>query len=157
METDENHMMRAIGLARHGMHRGDGGPFGAVIVKDESVIGEGWNQVLSTRDPTAHGEIMAIRDACLRSGSHVLDGCEIFTTGEPCPMCLGAIQWARIRVIHHGFGVADAALAGFDDREFHRQMSLPADARSIPSRESCRVEALELLSEYIAIPNHQIY
>jgi tRNA(Arg) A34 adenosine deaminase TadA len=157
MEPASAHMMRAIELARIGMRRGDGGPFGAVVVKDGTIIGEGWNRVLSTNDPTAHGEIMAIRDACARSGSHVLDHCEIFTTGEPCPMCLGAIHWARIRAIHHGFGVADAALAGFDDREFHRQMALPAAGRSIPSNEICRAEALDLLHEFIAIPNHRIY
>jgi guanine deaminase len=157
MEPAEAHMMRAIELARSGMRRGDGGPFGAVVVRDGAVIGEGWNRVLSTHDPTAHGEIMAIRDACARIGTHVLEGCEIFTTGEPCPMCLGAIQWARIRAIHHGFGTADAAKAGFDDREFHRQMALPAAGRFIVSHELCRAEALDLLDEFIAIPGHRIY
>ena len=157
MDHDKSHMMRAIDLARQGMRRGDGGPFGAVVVKDGEVIGEGWNRVLATHDPTAHGEITAIRDACSRLGSHSLEGCEIFTTGEPCPMCLGAIQWARIRAIRHGFGVADAAVAGFDDREFHRQMAMPPAERAIPSTEFCRAEAMELLREYLSIPGRQIY
>ena len=150
-------MLRAIELARRGMHNGDGGPFGAVVVKDGEVIGEGWNRVLATHDPTAHGEIMAIRDACARIGSHSLEDCEIFTTGEPCPMCLGAIHWARIRAIHFGFGIEEAAQAGFDDREFHRQMTLPPEQRAIPSRALCRHESLELLREYMAIPDRRIY
>ncbi|HSP41611.1 MAG TPA: nucleoside deaminase [Luteolibacter sp.] len=157
MDTEESHMMRAIELARRGMHRGDGGPFGAVVVRDGEIIGEGWNQVLASNDPTAHGEILAIRDACARIGSFSLDGCEIFTTGEPCPMCLGAIHWARIRAIRHGFGVADAAVAGFDDREFHHQMTLPPSERAIPSTELCRGEAMELLREYMAMPDRRIY
>lgn len=157
MDTDESHMMRAIELARQGMHRGEGGPFGAVVVRDGEIIGEGWNRVLATNDPTAHGEIMAIRAACARLGSFSLDGCGIFTTGEPCPMCLGAIQWARIRTIRHGFGMADAAVAGFDDREFHRQMTLPAGERAIPSSELCRDEALKLLREYMVIPGRRGY
>jgi tRNA(Arg) A34 adenosine deaminase TadA len=157
METGESHMMRAIELARRGMHHGDGGPFGAVVVRDDEIIGEGWNRVLATNDPTAHGEIMAIRDASARIGSFSLDGCEIYTTGEPCPMCLGAIHWARIRTIRHGFDIADAALAGFDDREFHRQMSLPPSERAIPSTELCRSEAIELLREYMAMPDRRIY
>lgn len=157
MSPDERHMMRAIELARRGMHQGDGGPFGAVVVKDNEVIGEGWNRVLATHDPTAHGEIIAIRDACSRIGSHSLEDCEIFTTGEPCPMCLGAIHWARIRAIRFGFGVADAALAGFDDREFHRQMSLPPEQRTISSSVMCRSEAMDLLHEYMTIPDRQIY
>lgn len=150
-------MMRAIELARQGMRRGDGGPFGAVIVRDGEIIGEGWNRVLATNDPTAHAEIMAIRAACDRLGSFSLDGCDIHTTGEPCPMCLGAIQWARLGAIHHGFRVEEAAEAGFDDREFFRQMTLLKDERSIPSRESCRAEALELLREYAQLPGKRIY
>lgn len=157
MNSDESHMIRAIELARQGMWRGDGGPFGAVVVRHGEIIGEGWNRVLATNDPTAHGEMMAIRDACARIGSFSLDGCEIITTGEPCPMCLGAIHWARIRAIHHGFRVADAAMAGFDDREFHRQMALPPSERAIPSTELCRAEAMELLRDYMAIPDRRIY
>jgi tRNA(Arg) A34 adenosine deaminase TadA len=150
-------MMRAIELARQGMRRGDGGPFGAVVVRDGEIIGEGWNQVLSGNDPTAHGEIVAIRAACARLGSFSLEGCEIHTTGEPCPMCLGAIQWARIGAIYQGFGMEDAARIGFDDREFHRQMKLPSDQRAIPTRGICRKEALELLREYAEMPDKMPY
>lgn len=150
-------MMRAIELARAGMRRGDGGPFAAVVVRDGEIIGEGWNQVLSGNDPTSHGEIVAIRDACARLGTFSLEGCEIHTTGEPCPMCLGAIQWARIGAIHYGFRMEDAEQIGFDDREFHRQMCLPAEQRTIPARELCRSEALELISEYAEMPAKRPY
>ncbi len=150
-------MMRAIELARQGMRCGDGGPFGAVVVRDGEIIGEGWNRVLATNDPTAHGEITAIRAACARLGSFSLEGCEIHTTGEPCPMCLGAIHWARLGAIYHGFRVEDAAEVGFDDREFFRQMVLPPEQRMIPSRESCRAEAMELIREYAQLPGRRIY
>jgi guanine deaminase len=157
MTENETFMMRAMELARQGMRRGDGGPFAAVVVRDGEIIGEGWNQVLSGNDPTAHGEIVAIRAACARLGSFSLEGCEIHTTGEPCPMCLGAIQWARISAIYHGFRVEDAERIGFDDREFHRQMKLPPDQRSVPAREICRKEALELILEYAEMPATKRY
>ncbi len=149
--------MRAIELARHGMKRGDGGPFGALVARDGGIVGEGWNRVLSTRDPTAHGEVTAIRDACKRLGTFDLGGCDIFTTGEPCPMCLGAIQWARIASIRYGFSNEDAADIGFDDREFHRQMCLPRDERRIPSASLCRDEALRLATDYAEMPGRRIY
>ena len=150
-------MERAIELARAGMRRGDGGPFGAVIVRDGEIIGEGWNQVLRNNDPTAHAEITAIRDACAKLGSFSLTGCDIFTTGEPCPMCLGAILWARIGAVVHGFSIMDAARAGIDDREFHRQLALPAEQRDIPTRRACIAENLQLLDEYIALPGRRPY
>ena len=155
--NSESHMMRAIELAREGMLRGDGGPFGAVVVKDDRIIGEGWNRVIATHDPTAHGEITAIRDACVRLGDHSLEGCEIFTTGQPCPMCLGAIYWARIRRISYGFRIEDAAALGFDDVDFFRQMALPPEHRRVPSREICRSEALELARRYAEIPEKRHY
>ncbi|RPJ34931.1 MAG: nucleoside deaminase [Verrucomicrobiaceae bacterium] len=157
MPNRDEFMMRAIELARQGMRCGDGGPFGAVVVRDGEIIGEGWNRVLATNDPTAHGEITAIRAACARLGSFSLEGCEIHTTGEPCPMCLGAIHWARLGAIYHGFRVEDAAEVGFDDREFFRQMVLPPEQRMIPSRESCRAEAMELIREYAQLPGRRIY
>jgi len=150
-------MHRAIELAREGMQEGNGGPFGAVIVKDNQIVGEGWNQVLSGPDCTAHGEMMAIRDACARLGTHKLDGCEIFTTGEPCPMCLGAIYWAHIERIYFGFSVVDAASVGFDDVNFHHEMLKPSGKRSIPSNQICMDEALKLLMNYDAMPNHKLY
>ena len=148
METPESFMGRAIELARDGMRRGHGGPFGAVIVRDGSIIGEGWNQVVASKDPTAHGEITAIRDACRRIASFSLDGCDIYTTGQPCPMCLGAIYWARIRSIYYGFRIEDAAAIGFDDSEFFRQLALPLESRAVPARPLCHEQALELAREY---------
>ena len=150
-------MMRAIELARQGMERGDGGPFGAVVVRGGEIVGEGWNRVLSTNDPTAHGEVTAIRDACSRAGTFALDGCLIYTTGEPCPMCLGAIYWARIKAIRFGFGIEDAADIGFDDCAFYRQFSLPPGERDVPATSLCRDEALKLATDYIAMPGRRVY
>lgn len=150
-------MRRAIELARNGMKAGDGGPFGAVVVRGGEIIGEGWNRVLATNDPTAHGEVVAIRDACVKTGSRSLEGCVIHTTGQPCPMCLGAIHWARISSIRYGFDIADAARLGFDDREFFRQYTIPAAERSIPEIQLARDEALALAEEYLAMPGRQPY
>ena len=147
--------MRAVELAREGMQRGDGGPFGAVIVRGGVIVGEGWNQVLSRNDPTAHGEVMAIRDACARLGTFALPDCEIYTTGQPCPMCLGAIYWARLRAIRFGFGIDEAAALGFDDREFFAQMALPAGRRRVPESRLCSEAALELVREYAALPGRR--
>lgn len=157
MRNPDVFMNRAIELARGGIARGDGGPFGAVVVRDREIIGEGWNRVVSSNDPTAHGEITAIRDACSRLGTFSLEGCEIHTTGQPCPMCFGAIHWARIGRIHYGFRIEDAAEIGFDDREFFREIALPPEKRRIPSVESCRAEAMELLREYARMPGKQPY
>jgi tRNA(Arg) A34 adenosine deaminase TadA len=150
-------MRRAILVARKGMKAGEGGPFGAVVVRGGQIIGEGWNQVLATNDPTAHGEIVAIRDACSKTGSHSLEGSTIYTTGQPCPMCLGAIHWARVSAIRYGFDINDAARLGFDDREFFRQFSLPPAERSIPESPLAREEALALAEEYLAMPDHRLY
>ena len=157
MQGPEFFMKRAIELARQGMNQGAGGPFGAVIVKDGEIVGEGWNRVIATNDPTAHGEVTAIRDACEKLGTFSLEGCEIHTTGQPCPMCLGAIHWARIRKIYYGFRIEDAAAIGFDDTEFFRQMALPADERLIPSEELCREESLALAHEYTRLPGRRHY
>jgi guanine deaminase len=153
----ETFMRRAIALADEGMQGGHGGPFGAVVVKDGVIVGEGFNRVLSAHDPTAHGEVVAIRDACLKMGTHDLSGCEIHTTGEPCPMCLAAIYWARIECIHYGFTILDAASVGFDDVNFHEELRKPAKQRKVPSRQCCHSEALELLQRYRSLPNTQLY
>jgi guanine deaminase len=144
MPADLRFMRRAIELARLGMTSGAGGPFGAVVVKDGEIIGEGHNRVVATNDPTAHGEIVAIRAACERLGHFSLEGCEIHTTGEPCPMCLGAIHWARIGKIYYGFSISDAATIGFDDREFYRQFSLPHAERQVACVELEGGEAMAL-------------
>lgn len=157
MEQNKKWMSRAIELARSGMNAGEGGPFGAIVVRGGEIVGEGWNRVVATNDPTAHGEISAIRDACAKLGSYSLEGCDIYTTGQPCPMCLGAIHWARISKIYYGFRVDDAAAIGFDDSEFFRQMLLrPAD-RLIPSEECNRAEAMELADDYMKLSNRVSY
>ncbi|MFC7337955.1 nucleoside deaminase [Haloferula chungangensis] len=157
MSSDSPFMRRAIELARKGMTAGHGGPFGAVVVRDGEIIGEGWNQVLRNNDPTAHGEVTAIRDACSKIDNFHLADCEIHTTGEPCPMCLGAIYWSRIRRIYYGFSIKDAAAIGFDDVDFYSELVLPAEKRSVPSLQSHADEARILLSDYKAIPNRSGY
>lgn len=150
-------MERAIELARVGMLGGEGGPFGAVVVKDGEIVGEGCNKVLANHDPTAHGEVMAIRDACANLGTFSLEGCEIFTTGQPCPMCLGAIYWARLERIFYGFDVEDAGRLGFDDRAFFRELSLPSGERAVPERQLGREAALSLAEEYMKLPDRKGY
>ena len=155
--TVEDMMRRAIELARAGMRAGDGGPFGAVVLRSGEAIGEGWNRVLAENDPTAHGEVMAIRDACRRIESFSLAGCEIVTTGEPCPMCLGAIHWARIERIYYGFRISDAAEAGFDDEGFFAELAKPAGERRIPAGPVLASEASALLGEYGRLPGRVRY
>ncbi len=113
------YMQLAIDEARYGIRGGYGGPFGAVVVRDGVVIGRGHNRVLGSHDPTAHGEVQAIRDACARIGSHDLSGCDIYTTGEPCHMCLCACLWANIRHVYYGCTIKDNALIGFRDDHFN--------------------------------------
>jgi tRNA(Arg) A34 adenosine deaminase TadA len=155
MEID--FMERAIGLARKGMNAGDGGPFGAVIVRNSEIIGEGWNRVLASNDPTAHGEVVAIRDACAKTSAFSLEGCEIYTTGQPCPMCLGAIHWARIGAIYYGFAISDAARIGFPDSDFFREFSLAPEQRSIPETQLGRELALRLAEDYRKLPGRRNY
>lgn len=150
-------MRHAIELARRGMRGGDGGPFGAVVVRDGAIIGEGWNRVVSSNDPTAHGEVTAIRDACARLGDFRLTGCDIYTTGQPCPMCFGAIHWARIGRIYYGFSIDEAAAIGFDDREFFAELEKPPLERSIPSYPMLPLEARALVAEYAALPDRTRY
>lgn len=134
-------MRRAIELSREKMEQGAGGPFGAVIVKDGRIIAEGFNQVTSLNDPTAHAEVMAIRAACASLGSFSLRGAEIYSSCEPCPMCLAAIYWARIDRIFYGNGRNDAARIGFDDDVLYRELTLPLAARSLPMTQLLPAEA----------------
>jgi guanine deaminase len=123
-------MRRAIALSNDMLERG-GGPFGAVIVKDGAILAEGANRVTVTHDPTAHAEVVAIRNACAKLGNHVLAGCEIYTTCEPCPMCLAAIYWARLDRVYYANTRTDAARIGFDDDFLYREIPLPLEARQI--------------------------
>lgn len=150
-------MRRAIELARQGMRRGDGGPFGAVVVRDGEILGEGWNRVARHHDPTAHGEIEAIRDACARLGEAHLDGAEIFTTGEPCPMCLGAIHWAHIGRIHYGFRIEDAERGGFDDLRLYRHFDRPAGDSPIPASPLLSSAAAALIDDFPALDRRAEY
>ena len=124
-------MKRAIELAREGVDRNEGGPFGCVIVRDGRIVGEGNNRVTSTNDPTAHAEIVAIRNACSSLGSFQLDGCTIYTSCEPCPMCLGAIYWSRPAAIFYAGTREDAATAGFDDEHFYNELEKRNDEREL--------------------------
>jgi len=120
VSDDEQYLAQAEALAREGVSRGDGGPFGAVIVAaDGTVVGRGWNRVLGDRDPTAHAEVMAIRDACGALRTHVLDSCTIYSTCEPCPMCLAALHWARLDRCVYAMTRDDAAKLGFDDAKIY--------------------------------------
>jgi guanine deaminase len=150
-------MRRALVLARRGMKAGDGGPFGAVVVRGGAIVGEGWNRVVATRDPTAHGEIVAIRAAGRRLATFRLEGCDLYTSGEPCPMCLGAAYWARIDRIFFGFTVADAARIGFDDRVIYREVARPAGRRTIPAVQLLAREARAVAREYAADPRRVTY
>lgn len=133
MNEHHKFIEEAIKLARENVPSGKGGPFGAIIVKDGEIIGRGVNQVTSNNDPTAHAEIMAIRDACQNLGSFQLNDCIIYASCEPCPMCLGAIYWARPKLIVFAAENTDAAKAGFDDSFIYKEISLPTSQRAIPS------------------------
>ena len=135
-------MRRAIALALENVRTGRGGPFAALVAKDGKVIGEGANSVTITNDPTAHAEIVAIRAACRALGTFQLTACELYTTCEPCPMCLGAIYWARPARVFYAAVASDAADAGFDDAFIYEELKRPPEARSIPMIPLMRVESL---------------
>ncbi|HEY2866329.1 MAG TPA: nucleoside deaminase, partial [Pyrinomonadaceae bacterium] len=128
-DDHETFMRRAIELARQGAENNRGGPFGCVVVKDDEIVGEGCNEVTSANDPTAHAEIMAIRSACRKLSSFQLTGCTVYTSCEPCPMCLGAIYWARPAAIYFAGTREDAAAAGFDDEIFYDEIERPNEER----------------------------
>lgn len=149
MNEKERHFMQmAIDLSRQGMRENKGGPFGAVVVKDGVVIGKGYNQVIATNDPTAHAEVMAIRDACLHIGSFQLEGCEIYTSCEPCPMCLGAIYWARPSKIYYANTRQHAAEIGFDDSFIYDEVNTDLSSRTIPVVQMGEEEAWEVFEEW---------
>ncbi len=142
MPDDATFMRRAIALADASVATLEGGPFGAVIVRDGRIVGEGANRVTTDHDPTAHAEIVAIRDACRTLSTFSLEGCVIYTSCEPCPMCLAAIYWARVSAIVYGNTREDAARIGFDDDVIYREVALAMSQRSIPSRRLLAGEAI---------------
>jgi tRNA(Arg) A34 adenosine deaminase TadA len=150
-------MRRAIALSREKSAAGEGGPFGAVVVRGGAIIGEGWNQVLGTNDPTAHAEIVAIRRACAHRSTFSLDGCEIYTSCEPCPMCLAAILWARIGRIYYANTRVDAAAIGFDDDYFYREVAKPMDRLDVPASRLLPEEARAVFGEWDARPDKVRY
>ena len=152
MNEVNRYMQMAIDEARYGIRGGYGGPFGAVVVKDGVVVGRGHNRVLGIHDPTAHGEVEAIRDACARLGTHDLTGCDIYTTGEPCHMCLCACLWANIRRIHYGCTIKDNALIGFRDDHFN-DLFAGREALGDYLVEVDRDACLQLFEEYRNMPH----
>jgi len=143
-------MQEAIRLAVEGVSSGRGGPFGAVVVKGGEIVGRGWNCVTSFNDPTAHAEIMAIREACKSLGLFHLAGCELYTSCEPCPMCLSAIYWARIDRYYFGCTAQDAAAIQFADNFICHELSAPPSERAIPAIPLMRVEALAAFAAWQA-------
>ena len=150
-------LRRAIELARQNVLAGTGGPFAAVIVRDGVVIAEAANSVTTTNDPTAHGEVNAIRKACAALGAFSLEGCEIYSSCEPCPMCLTAIYWARLKALYYGCSQVDAARAGFDDAFLYGELSKPAEERAIPAVQMIPGEAWEAFAAWIASPGRVDY
>lgn len=153
----EKFLKQAIELASEHSRHGDGGPFGAVVVCDGDVVGRGWNSVTATPDPTAHAEIMAIREAAKHLGTFDLSHCDMYSSCEPCPMCLCAIYWARIPRLIYGAGQADAAKAGFDDAEFYRQVSLPMSERTLVMGQAMRTEAVAVFDQWLENPDRIEY
>ena len=150
-------MRHAIALSRRGMEGGAGGPFGAVVVQDGRVIAEGWNQVTSTNDPTAHAEVVAIRRACTALGRFDLRGAVLYTSCEPCPMCLSAAYWARLDAVVYGNARDDAAAIGFDDQFLYDEVAKPLEARSLPIRRLLPAEALEVFAAWAEKPDKVPY
>ncbi|HKP70858.1 MAG TPA: nucleoside deaminase [Pyrinomonadaceae bacterium] len=156
-DSHERFMRRAIELAQSGVDDGLGGPFGCVVVKDGEIVGEGCNQVTSTNDPTAHAEVVAVREACRNLGSFQLTGCDVYTSCEPCPMCLGAIYWARPSRIFMAGTREDAAAAGFDDDLFYSELEKPNDDRELKMESLLREESQEVFKRWLNKPDKVEY
>ena len=148
MTREEKFMQEAIALSHNGMSNNEGGPFGCIIVKGEEIVGRGNNKVSSTNDPTAHAEVTAIRDACKNLQTFQLTDCEIFTSCEPCPMCLGAIYWARPKVVYYANNRQDAADIGFDDSMIYEEMVVAIENRKIPILPLGRDNALKVFQQW---------
>ena len=157
MSDDETFLRAAIALSRRRMEAGFGGPFGAVVVRDGQVIAEGYNQVTSTNDPTAHAEVSAIRAACTALQSFSLADCTLYTSCEPCPMCLGAIYWARFERVVYANTRVDAAAIGFDDDHIYREFVKPIAARAIPFTHLPSEEGRAVFAAWQAKPDKVLY
>jgi guanine deaminase len=150
-------MARAIELSLENVRSGCGGPFGCVIVKEGKVIAEGVNQVTASNDPTAHAEVLAIRAACQKLGGFELRGCDLYSSCEPCPMCMGAIYWARLDKVYYGNLAEDAAKFGFDDSAIYAELARPPAQRAIPTTQMMRAEALAAFREWEKYPGKIAY
>jgi tRNA(Arg) A34 adenosine deaminase TadA len=150
---NQKFMREAIRLSREKMRRNVGGPFGAIIVRRGRIVGRGWNRVTSANDPTAHAEIMAIREACRRLKTFRLDDCELYASCEPCPMCLAAGYWARLRRIYYANTRRGAAKIGFDDEWLYREMARPVSRRKLPMKQLLRKDALKVFAEWKTKPD----
>jgi tRNA(Arg) A34 adenosine deaminase TadA len=150
MSADEKNkfMLEAIRMAEENIISGKGGPFGAVVVKEGKIIASVGNRVTSTNDPTAHAEVVAIREACKVLGTFDLSGCQLYASCEPCPMCLGAIMWARIDKLYYAADRIDASRAGFDDELFYSEISLPIDKRFLKPTQLLKNEAILVFDKW---------
>jgi tRNA(Arg) A34 adenosine deaminase TadA len=157
MEPREEFLLMTFEVAMQGVEAGAGGPFGAVVVRGDEVIARAHNQVVSTNAPTAHAEIGAIRAACAALNSFQLDGCDLYASCEPCPMCLGAIYWARPRSVFFSATREDAAQAGFDDAFIYEEMALPREARTLPMRRVEHPQAGDPFAAWAAKPDRVEY
>lgn len=153
----EEFMRRAIALGMENLRSGKGGPFGAVVAKGGRIVAEGANRVTTTNDPTAHAEIVVIREACRVLGEFQLSGCELYTTCEPCPMCLGAIYWARPAQVFYACLAADAAAVGFDDAFIYEELKRPLSERRVPMQQLLREESLKIFSLWKSQENKTPY
>lgn len=150
-----NYMEEALKEAYTGIEHGHGGPFGSVVVKDGTIVGRGHNRVIYKKDPTCHGEMEAIRDACHNLNTHDLSGCELYTTAEPCPMCLGAILWANIKTVHYGCNRMDTDAIGFRDDIFYEYLN--GKTELLEMSELSREECLLLFERYRTLDNKTLY
>ena len=157
MPYSEPFLREAIRLSEEKMEAGEGGPFGAVIVKDGEIVGRGWNRVTSTNDPTAHAEVEAIREACSKLETFSLAGCEIYASCEPCPMCLSAIYWARLDALYFAASREDAADAGFDDALLYEEVSKPWKSRTLEAGQHLAAEAQNVFSHWKNKPDRVGY
>jgi guanine deaminase len=148
-EIQKQFMQEAIRLSNQGMNLNEGGPFGCVIVRDDKIVGRGNNKVTSTNDPTAHAEVTAIRDACRHLNTFKLDDCEIYTSCEPCPMCLAAIYWARLKKVYYACSRVDAGSIGFDDDFIYDEIPKELHQRIIPLEQLMREDAMKVFNDWM--------
>lgn len=157
MTREEKFMLEAIRLSEVAVANNEGGPFGCVIVKNDQIIGKGYNRVLATNDPTAHAEIVAIREACNTLGSFQLEGCEVYTSCEPCPMCLGALYWSRPEVVYYANTKEDASSCGFDDSFIYEEIEKSITMRSIPFKKMEMEKATDAFRDWVAKQDKILY